>query len=346
MTNRRIALLALIGVAAFTVAGCSDDDSTGSVSVLLESEDTILSGLDAGTEGEQIQDGWNVRFDSFIISVGDVAMTFSNNESTTADAHDVFVIDLTDVPANGIALWDLNDLRVGRWEFGYAVEAATADAIQDPSVSKEDYNRMVDEDLSYLIRGTLTQTGGESCPPEASTTTNQTPNGNVGPDGDACYDNASVEFELAVPVDTVYGPCEIDEVPGVSVTEGTPRTVAASIHGDHIFFNGFPEGDESGVTRLAQWLADSDLNVDGTVEEQELRNLAPSDLAELDPAVYALGGSPIQPLENMWDYVQAQLKTQGHFQGEGECAIDGVEHHHDDDEDEHDDDEDKHDEDE
>jgi hypothetical protein len=30
----------------------------------------------------------------------------------------------------------------------------------------------------------------------------------------------------------------------------------------------------------------------------------------------------------MYDYVSAQLKTQGHFRGEGECAIDGAEHEH------------------
>jgi hypothetical protein len=30
----------------------------------------------------------------------------------------------------------------------------------------------------------------------------------------------------------------------------------------------------------------------------------------------------------MYDYVIGQLKTQGHFQGEGECPVDGVEHDH------------------
>ena len=43
---------------------------------------------------------------------------------------------------------------------------------------------------------------------------------------------------------------------------------------------------------------------------------------------YQLGGSPITPLNDMYDYLSAQLKTQGHFQGEGECPVDGVEHDH------------------
>ena len=33
--------------------------------------------------------------------------------------------------------------------------------------------------------------------------------------------------------------------------------------------------------------------------------------------------APPIPLDNMWSFVIAQLKTQGHFQGEGECEIDG-----------------------
>ena len=85
-----------------------------------------------------------------------------------------------------------------------------------------------------------------------------------------------------------------------------------------MFFNGFPEGTEGGVVRLAQWLADCDLNLDGTVSQSELQSIAPSDLAEIDDR-FQLGGSPISPLNTMLDYITAQLKTQGHYQGEGEC---------------------------
>jgi len=82
------------------------------------------------------------------------------------------------------------------------------------------------------------------------------------------------------------------------------------------------------VTRLAQWLADSDLNLDGTVTQVELESISPAQLPEID-ARYQLGGSPITPLLDMYDFVIGQLKTQGHYQGEGECPFDGMEHHHD-----------------
>jgi hypothetical protein len=144
--------------------------------------------------------------------------------------------------------------------------------------------------------------------------------------GDTCYANAEISFDFGVSAETHFGPCEIDGVPGVSIAAGSTQTVAATIHGDHLFFNGFPEGDEGGIVRLAQWLADSDLDLDGSVTREELESISPAELAELDPALYDLGGSPISPVEDMWTYVRAQLKTQGHMDGEGECPVDGIAH--------------------
>jgi hypothetical protein len=193
--------------------------------------------------------------------------------------------------------------------------------MRDPSVSEADFNAMTTGNFTYLIDGTLTKADGRSCPP---TTLAMPPPGAVvmgmNGGGDNCYANTSIAFEIGVNAATVFGPCEVDGVPGLSIASGSTTTVAFTIHGDHLFFNGFPEGDESGVMRLAQWLADCDLNVDGTVSQAELEMIAPSSLPEIDTR-FELGGSPITPLDTMWTYVTAQLKTQGHFQGEGECPF-------------------------
>jgi len=143
--------------------------------------------------------------------------------------------------------------------------------------------------------------------------------------GDSCYAAPKITFAWLAEAETSFGPCEIDEKPGVSVAADT--SVAATIHGDHMFFNGFPEADEGGVSRLAQYLADCDLDLDGVVTEDELKKIKPADLPELDSR-YQLGGSLITPIDNMWTYLRAQLKTQGHFQGEGECPADGKAHDH------------------
>lgn len=319
-TRRSAVGLVMLSLATL---GCGDDETTGdpgSLSVLAEAEDTIIEGIDAGEGDENIKDGWSVGFDKFIVAIGDVEL---HQSSGTAGDERIFAVDLTAIPAAGLELWTLKDLEAGRWDFSFKTPGAAA-AERHETVSEADFEALRAGNLTYWIEGTLTKDGGKSCPPGslADVPAAAEPLGNNA-GGDDCYDNATIAFALGVEAATVFGPCEIDSVPGVSIPAGGTQTVATTIHGDHLFFNGFPEGDEGGTSRLAQWLADSDLNLDGEVTKQELEAIAPSDLAELDER-YQLGGSPISPLETMWDYVRAQLKTQGHFQGEGECPVDGT----------------------
>ncbi len=297
------------------IAGCG---GTGSLTVLLEPEDTITDGIEPGTDVENTRDGWTVSYDNFIVAVGNVGLDLTGGGETASDPA-VYVVDLTQAPASGLPLWSLTDLTTGRWDFNYSTPSASG-AMQHESVTAADFGAMQSGGLTYLIRGTISKPDGTSCPPTslAMPPPGATSTG-MNAAGDACFANTSISFELAAPAATHFGPCEIDGVPGVTIGGGS-QTVAATIHGDHLWFNGFPEGDESGTLRLVQYMADSDLNVDGAVTQEELQAIAPSELAEIDSR-YQLGGSPITPLDTMWDYVVAQLKTQGHFQGEGECPF-------------------------
>jgi len=102
---------------------------------------------------------------------------------------------------------------------------------------------------------------------------------------------------------------------GVVVTSGTTTNASVTIHGDHLWFGAFPSGDEL-VERRAQWLANCDLDQDGTVTEAELMG---TDAAAVFPAPeYNLSGAPV-PILDAWDFVAAQVRTQGHLNGEGEC---------------------------
>lgn len=323
-----VALAALL--AGSTLAACGNDDASGSgtLTVVLEPED-VIGGLQAGEDVENIRDGWNVDFDKYIITVGDIDLRFSTDASLEREADDVFVVDLTQVPATGMPLWTLEGLRAGRWEFNYSTPGAAHGATRHESVSQSDFDEIVTNDWTYLLDGVLTKVDGRSCPPSSLATPpdGATPAGtNAG--GDACYENPTIRFVFGAPAETRFGPCEVDGVPGFAIAAGGTQTVAISIHGDHPFFNGFPEGDEGGVLRLAQWLADCDLDLDGTVTREELEAVAPSALSEIDER-YQLGGSPITPLNNMYELLSAQLKTQGHFQGEGECPFDGTDPGHD-----------------
>ena len=320
---------ALFSTLMLASVGCIDGTQTGSLRVLLESEDVIVDGLQAGDDVENIQDGWSASFEKYIVAIGDIDMHLSVDESVDVEAADIFVVDLTEVPSGGLALWEVADMPEGRWEFNYSTLGAADGSTRHESVSEEDYNAMVANDWTYWIDGVLTNGNGQSCPPKAlATPGDKAPNGNKSGDND-CYDASAIRFTFGASAETTFGPCEIDEVTGFAITANGTQTVAATIHGDHIFFNGFPEGSEGGTTRLAQWLADCDLNLDGTVTKDELEAISPSQLPEIDER-FQLGGSPITPLNDMYDYVTAQLKTQGHFQGEGECPVDGVAHEHDD----------------
>lgn len=315
---------------------CSDETAgTGSLSVLLEAEDVIVRGLQAGERNQDIRDGWSVHFEKYLIAIGGIHVHHSR-ESIDAQAAHVFVADLTRIPESGLELWRFDGLRAGRWEFGYITPGASDADSRHSSVTAADYREMRERDWTYWIQGHLTRTDGRSCPPSARAepASGALPNGSNSA-GDACYAATTIQFDLGVRARTHYGLCELDGLPGVSIPVGGSQTVSTTIHGDHLFFNGFPAGGEGGVRRLAQWLADSDLNLDGTVTTEELAALAPAELAEIDER-FQMAGSPLTPLDTLRTYVRAQLKTQGHFQGEGECAIDGVAHDHDHDEDDHD----------
>jgi hypothetical protein len=76
----------------------------------------------------------------------------------------------------------------------------------------------------------------------------------------------------------------------------------------------------------------ADQDGDGRVSTEDLAAL---DTTTLFPSgEYDLGGNPLgdeHPIETALDFVRAQLATQGHFRGEGECVwtFMGVEGEHD-----------------
>lgn len=297
-------LLALLG-------GCGDDDAapagSGIVEVRLEAEETIPQGVSPGTGDENIVDGWQVDYTKYIVAIGRVELA----RATTPDPHfrseDEFVVDMTSLPPTGFPLARFEGVAAERWdEFSYEVVAASASSTKDAGVSQPDFDEMVAGGLTYLIEGTLTKSDGESCVP-----------------GGACRPATSIAFRLGVPVPTVFSDCEAEEgAPGVSVAANTTTSVNATIHGDHLFFSAFPTGEEA-LARRAQWLANADTDGDDTVTRAELEGASAAGLFPTPD--YSLTGAPM-PIDDGWDFVLAQLKTQGHFQGEGECLSDGMGH--------------------
>ncbi len=305
-------------VLALLLVACSDDSNTepGSLSVRLDAEATIVEGLEPGDDNQDVRDGWSIEFDKYLVTVGNVHLQLSTNSKVEAEDPAFHVVDLAKVPSSGLELWSFEELRPGRWEFGYET-GVEGDPRRHDSVERDDFDTLVESGWTYFVEGTLSNPDGRSCPPtELANLPDDTENVGENQRGDLCYANTEVHFVFGAAAGTAFGPCEIDGVPGVTVPVGGSQTASITIHGDHLFFNGFPEGSEGSIRRLAQWWADADLDLNGTVTADELKKIPPSALLGEE---YSLGGSPLQPLDSMYQYVIAQLTTQGHFQGEGEC---------------------------
>jgi hypothetical protein len=272
---------------AAVLAGCGGEDGEGEgkVRVLLESEETIREGLDPGSEDENTRDH-AVRYTKYLAVVGHVELARSGGGSAALD--DVLVADMKQVGAEGVQLGVLDGLAAGEWDrFGFQTPAAAAGAKAGPGVSAADLATMIAEGWTYWIEGVVE---GEE---------------------------RDVKFVIQTDVPTTFESCELDGEPGVTVVEGSPQSATITLHGDHIFFNAFPTGSEGSIERRAAWVVAADADGDGNVSTEDLRALDASEVFT-STLGYSLDGAPI-PIVNALDFVRAQLATQGHYKGEGEC---------------------------
>ena len=279
-------------------AGCGSSTDEGRLEVLIQAEDTVTRGLDPGAGAEHLVDGWTARFDKYVVALGNVRLgRDANHIDVTDEVRRVY--DLVQIPQSDWELTELVALEAKRYDF-FGYETVHADAAErHGSVSEADFDEMVEHHATYLIEGRISR------------------------------DAEEVSFRFLVPADTAYGPCEADGLPGVVITGGGTSAVGLTIHGDHLFFDSFGTHD---VQRRAQWIADADVDADGHVDVAELRTITGAALSQLLPSNrYALGGWTAFPIETAYDFLRAQLHTQGHFQGEGECVwtVDGVAGGHD-----------------
>ena len=279
--------------AALSIVGCDSSSTGGSgsgnLSVLLEAEETIVGGLEDGEGEDNIRDGFNVSFSRYVVAIGMVAMSQLDGANPQSDPA-VVIADFKSLPTTSPELTAFTVIPTGQYtSFAFETPAPDESASNFNDVPEEDFNAMIDKDWSYIIEGTITQIS----------------------------DGASKDFLIQADVPTVYSDCAVDGMePGVSVSSNS--SVDITLHGDHLFFNGFPD-EEASVQRLAQWLWDiEDSNGNDVLDKPDFE--AATNIETLFPQpTYTLTGGPISPIRNAWDFVRAQLGTQGHIFGEGEC---------------------------
>ncbi len=304
LSSRSVLPFTLIAAASL-FGGCSSDSASGRATVILEPESTITDGIRVAEMAPG--DGWSVDFERYLVALGPVSI----GRTATSERLDldkaVTIYDLAQTPSSGDEIGRFAGLEAGRWGyFGFRTPAASEGVVAGPGVTAALVERMTASGLTYVIEGTINAASGQRCPP--------------GRDGccEASEGPVSLRFSLDMPNDTDYGPCESDEggLEGFAVPQNGSVTLAASIHGDHMFFDSCPEGIEL-VDRRAQWLANADLDCSGEVTAEELRDIPASAL--FPASLYSFAGCPI-PVTTAYDWLKTQLHTQGHFQSEGECT--------------------------
>ena len=277
-------------------AGCGSDSTGGSgdgnLSVLIQAEESIPDGLEAGDGEENIRDGFDISYSRYIVTLGNVAMSQLDGGDFQSSAV-VVVVDLTSLPSTLPELTAFDGIPTGQYSsFGFETPPADTEVVNLNSVDEAAIEAMIANGWSYIIEGTITQVS----------------------------DGASKSFLISADVPSVYRDCAVEGLaPGVNVSSNS--SVDITLHGDHLFFNGFPE-EEGNVVRLAQWLWDiEDVDSDDVLTQADFE--AATDIATLYPSppagVYELTGGPITPITSAWDFIRAQLGTQGHIFGEGEC---------------------------
>lgn len=295
MTTRTTRILLSVALLAHGVAACGVGSAgTGELTIAIQAEDSITEGLAAGSGEEDLVDGWSVHFDRYVASFGDISLVPMRGGTPVVLAADL-VVDLTTVPETG-RIVHTGSLAEGRYAFSYAMPVVTAGQTRDASVSEEDFERMVREGCSYLIVGS------------------------------AADGARRVDFDLCLDARAEYDCASTEGMEGIVVSAGA-TTAFLTVHGDHLFFNGFPSGDEGTIVRRGGLLAlvDDATGGDGLVDRDDL---AASPIALLPRSEYVLTGAPTvegRVITDLALYARAQLSTQGHLDGEGECVPNAAE---------------------
>ncbi len=275
-------------------AACSDEAGTGTVQIFVEPEDTIPEGLVPGTGEENIQDGWAVIYDRFLITIGNMRASRSDS-AETLNVPDIYVLDLKNAPAGGYVLAELDNVSAARWDrFGFDLPNAKSGVKTLAPTSDADVMMMVANNYSLFIEGSITRCmAGEMCDP-----------------------TTEVRFSWGLSAGTSFDDCATEDgFTGFAVPTGGSVQVKPTIHGDHWFFNNITSGVEL-TKRKAQYIANCDIDKNGETTLDELKQSKAADVFDAD---YNLTGALGNPIETAFDYVLAQARTLGDFQGDGEC---------------------------
>lgn len=292
----------LLSLCVLTMGLSACQGPTGRVQLFVEAEFTIPKGLKPGPGDHDIQDGWTVRYDKFLVGFGDFHARSTSTELTLEDPSSL-VFDLRTLPNGGYLLRDFADVPAVRWEkVGFSILRANLPETQKANGTRtEDFAAMQSQGRALYVEAVLTKPDGVACMPGAPTD---------------CVPRTEHRVRWGLDIATSFADCAPEEgQAGFAVPSGGTVQIAPTIHGDHWFFTNLTSGVEI-TERRAQWIVDCDLDRDGETTLDELRAVPAGDV--FDSGVYNLTGG-LKPINTAFDYLEAQARTLGDYQGHGEC---------------------------
>lgn len=258
----------------------SDGVGNGSVLVSVWGEQYIEVGIPAA----EFEDGWSVKYDEFLIALGDVTIEKGSGPSGGSLA-EVVLFDLTD--AGPQTLGAVDGLDEGNWdEFGFSSLVATDETERSDSASAGDLELMIEGNYNIYVTGTASK-GDEQ-------------------KHFAWGFSASVRYASCVDVR------DGQETSGVVVGDGAEAAAQLTIHGDHLFYDDLASPEAKLRFDL---IASADADEDGEVTLDELAAVQLADLSS-DQGTYGVG---VFDVDDMREFVAAATTSLGHFNGEGHC---------------------------
>lgn len=255
------------------LAACGDDPVTGTITATVYGEAFIEEGIPA----DVFADGWAVAFDTFLVSIGNVAGKAGEGAAEVGDPA-FRIVDLAQ--SSGGGGFELASFTApgGHYDhYGYQVrsEANAASVNADPA----DVTMMKSSGYSVWVKGTATKGA------------------------------ASKSFDWGFTLKLTYAHCDL-----MASIDGNDLRAEATIHADHMFYDD-AVSDEPNVA--FQLMADADTDADNIVTLDELAAV------DIRSQTRYQVGSLVDPagntITNLRQYLEHQIVTLGHINGEGHC---------------------------
>lgn len=255
------------------LAACGGDPADGTITATVYGEEFIEEGIPA----DVFSDGWEVSFDTFVISIGNVVGKAGEGAVEVGDPA-FHIVDLAQ-PSGGEG-FELASFAApgGTYDhYGYQLrsEANATPLNVDASIAA----MMKSAGYSIWVTGSASKGG------------------------------VTKTFDWGFTLALTYAHCDL-----MSTVDGNDIRAQATIHADHLFYDD-AVSDEPNVA--FQLIADADTNADNAVTLEELAALDIRDQARYQ--VGSLKDPAGNTIMNLRQYVEHQVVTLGHINGEGHC---------------------------